>query len=411
MSLSPEPTQALTPAPLQWRPIVAFLVILALTPAAALGGGMGMAPLVAFMALAALPLSASPGAVRGFALVGGLWLAFAGFAALSALWSVAAAVRPELAYQAGKVFFSIATSVVLVAAAAKLDPRSRRIVRAAGVGAVLVLIVGLAVEAQFDMPFNRAAQPDAETGALLRNPGKGASILTVLVWGLFGALVAGRPWERGLWKLALLGAGVLAFQFGMNTNMVGFGVGLGAALVTYAAPRFGLLTLGVGIAGWLLAAPFATQALISAANAPGGFGDSLPQSWQMRLDIWQFTLSQIWQSPLIGQGLDAARTFGEVPLFRGDLQFQAIPLHPHSWSLHLWLEVGAVGVVLGAAAILATAYAASVMLDRNQPQAAAAAAGSVASFAAIWNVSYGAWQEWWMAIPGLAVALAVAARR
>jgi O-antigen ligase len=74
----------------------------------------------------------------------------------------------------------------------------------------------------------------------------------------------------------------------------------------------------------------------------------------------------------------------------------ALPVHPHSASLQIWYETGAVGALLAAGALLTAGLRMSRAYARNRP-AAAAACATLASLGLIANVSYGVWAEWWMA--------------
>mgnify|MGYP001809539727 CR=1 FL=1 len=268
-----------------------------------------------------------------------------------------------------------------------------------------MLLALLAAEALGDMVLNRMAQPDAGTGVLERNPGRGVAILVIMSFGAMGALVAGDSVERALWKVLLIGAGALSTQFNMAGNMVAFGVGLIAFVVAWNAPRFAIVALGLGLAAWVIAAPFALGWLAQ----QDAIAQSLPLSWQVRLDIWGYVAPRIAEAPFLGHGIDASRTItglGQV----GDLTFPQVPLHPHSAPLQVWYELGAIGAALLAATLAAGGILAGRALSA-QPGAAAAACGGIAALATLWSISYGAWQEWVIALCGVALALANAARR
>jgi O-antigen ligase len=192
----------------------------------------------------------------------------------------------------------------------------------------------------------------------------------------------------------------------MNTNTLALAVGVVAFLLGHAAPRIMPIIISSGLALWLLAAPFITAALLPTLRAM----ESLPMSWRMRLEIWNFAIARIGEQPLIGYGLDGARAYQGQLLDINGFQFPAIPLHPHSFSLHVWLETGAIGAALGALSLIAIGIGVSRGLGRHRG-AAAAACGVIAAIGAIWNVSYGAWQEWWVAVPFVAAFLCAAARR
>ena len=82
---------------------------------------------------------------------------------------------------------------------------------------------------------------------------------------------------------------------------------------------------------------------------------------------------------------------------------RGIPLHPHSGSLQIWLETGAVGAALGALALVIGGVAMSRALAHRRA-AAGAACATLVSFGFIANVSYGIWQEWWVATALIAAA-------
>ncbi|MDX2233146.1 MAG: hypothetical protein NW200_01495, partial [Hyphomonadaceae bacterium] len=298
-----------------------------------------------------------------------------------------------------------ATGVVLIAGVAASGGRDRALMRAALAAGLLVLCVYGAVEALFDMPLNRLDEPDTATGILERNPGKGVSILVACLWAGVGALAGRTPWRLGAAGALLTAAGALSLQFHMAANVAGFAAGLAGFALGYAAPRIGPTIVAGALAGWVLLAPWLTPLLFA-----GGGGAAMPMSWRMRGEIWRFAAERIAERPLTGWGLDASRQFGDTLLRLDGLDFRAIPLHPHSFSIQIWLEAGAVGALLMAGAIVAAGRAASRFAGTDRA-CAAAIAGAIAATGLIWNVSYGAWQEWWIATVFCALAFAAAVRR
>ncbi len=376
--------------------MLAALCVLA--PPAAVGGGMLLAPLQAIAGIVAAT-TLKPRTLLTPAV--GLLLAFTLWAALSLAWS--AVVRPE---QAIKIIGAAATGAALIAAVAGARAADGALIRAGLVAALLVLAAYSAVEAAFDLPLNRLDEPDTAAGILERNPGKGVSILVALVWAGAGALLGGARWRLALAAGLVAAAGALSFQFHMAANAAAFFIGLAGFAFGWAAPRLGpRLAAGV-LAAWLLIAPWATPAILSLP----GMAQGLPLSWRMRGEIWRFAGERIAEKPLFGWGLDGARQFGDTILQIDGLDFRAIPLHPHSFSVHVWLETGAVGALLLAAAIAGAGQLAARHVGPDRA-AGAAFTGAIAAIGAIWNVSYGAWQEWWMAAAFLALAFAAAVRR
>jgi O-antigen ligase len=81
---------------------------------------------------------------------------------------------------------------------------------------------------------------------------------------------------------------------------------------------------------------------------------------------------------------------------------QIMPLHPHSLALQVWLELGAFGA-------LALAVLAFLLVARaGASEGGAAAVALVYAGMAISNVSYGAWQTWWLSTLMLIAAAAAA---
>ena len=397
---APAPSKASSGSLISGLPAAAFF---ALTAPVAVGGGLALAPLQALAGLTAAPFA---GLWRGIkaawpALL--LLLGFVGFAAASTLWSPYEPGNWEQ-YQGAKLALG-ALGAALFCAAAGASARSRALVRAAAAAGGLVLLTLLAIEAFADMPLNRMAQPLAETGVLERNPGRGVAILVIMAFGVMGALMDRDTLARILWRVVFVGAAVLSLQFNMAGNAVAFGVGFIAFLIAWRAPRFALTALGLGLAVWVVAAPFILGWLAQQES----IAQALPLSWQVRLDIWGYVAPRIAEAPFLGHGIDASRTItglGQV----GDLTFPQVPLHPHSAPLQVWYELGAIGAALLAATLAAGGILAGRALSA-QPGAAAAACGGIAALATLWSISYGAWQEWVIALCGVALALANAARR
>lgn len=326
-------------------------------------------------------------------------LAFTGWVAASVMW----APDPET-LQHVKLSGAVIVGL-LFAAGCGVDAESRRRVRAAGVGFAAVLVVLLIIEAAMGMPLNRLDQPDAAPVTLMRNPSRGATVLVVAIWGVAAALGGGKAHERWIWRALVLGTAAISLQFDMNANALAMGAGAVAFAVALTWPRFAALSLTGGLAAWLLAAPFLTPIILGLPQLQG----RLPDSWIVRGEIWKFICTRIAENPLWGAGIDASRQFPAEVTY-GHLTFRQVPLHPHSASLQIWYETGAIGAALGAVALLAGGIALARKLG-DDTQAMAGACATIAAAGLIANVSYGAWQEWWVASVFLAAGLAAAARR
>ena len=364
----------------------AAAALFALLPAAAAGGALALPVLVSLTGA----LNFRPAQLQQAVTGRPLWLAtllLAGaWIAASAAWSPA----PDTT--AAKLGSQLILGLLFVAGGAAAG----RTFRAAGAAAFLVLASLLAVEAAFGFPLNRAIHPEATPEMVALNPTRGALVLLALSWGAAGGMLASGRRRLGLAILALSGA--LSLPFGVSAHALGFAVGLAAFGLTFLAPRVTLLAVSGGLAGWILAAPFATPFLSRLAGP-------LPFSWEHRLAIWAQTCGEIWRAPWFGHGLGASRALPGVAV-AGQMTYP--PLHPHSASLQLWYETGAIGAALAALALVAGGHALARALG-DKPAAAAAAAASLLSLGFIANVSFSLWAEWWVASLLIAASLTAAA--
>jgi O-antigen ligase len=371
----------------------------ALLPGACVGGGLALPTLAALAGLAGL----RPSKLLESAKRNPTPLIFLG---TFVLWAIASTLwSPWPDHRQALRLAATVGGGLLFCAAAGADEKARRVTEAGGLAALWVLMALLCVELFFNLPLNRAMQThESRLWVLERNPGRGVTMLVVLGWGVLAALLArGGPLRLALALISSVLIGAFSGQFSMDANMAAYAAGLLAFGFGFALPRLAILATSGAVSAWLIAAPFATPLLVSDRRLV----DELPQSWAIRTEIWKFASARIHEAPWIGRGLDASRSFGADRINVRGLITHAIPLHPHSASLQIWLETGAVGALLGVAALMSGAIALSRGFALNRP-AAAAVCATIASFAVISNVSFGAWQEWWQATAFLGAALIAA---
>jgi len=227
------------------------------------------------------------------------------------------------------------------------------------------------------------------------------------------------PWPWFARAVLLLAGGAVLISLPGETARLATIAGLGAALFSLAAPRLGPRLVGALVASAVLVMPLLVGFIPKTPSA------SLPLSAVHRLVIWDFAAARIAEKPLAGWGLEASRALPggrarpdaatldrlniTAPAQREFLvlaHVEVMPLHPHNGALQLWLELGGIGALLGAALILALGFAAA------RSAAPAVGAGMLASAAVTGMLSFGLWQAWWVASLLLAmVALALVPRR
>ncbi|MGE0251254.1 MAG: O-antigen ligase family protein [Dongiaceae bacterium] len=180
---------------------------------------------------------------------------------------------------------------------------------------------------------------------------------------------------------------------------------LASASIIFVASLYAPLLLRrlmvIGAVTMIIAAPYLAAHFL---NPAAEWTKHLPYSAQYRLHIWQFASERIAEKPLTGWGMDRARDIpGGQELFNiapppGSFEYFVgqpplkMPLHPHNASLQIWLELGAMGAVLAAAAFALYAW------PRKKYGAFEMAAANAMLVAGLGmaHLSYGLWQSWWL---------------
>jgi hypothetical protein len=365
---------------------VARVVFFTFLPAVAAFGALGIPLFLCIAGVASIRPSLLLAAVEKRPLSIVLLLALTVWVVASSAWSP----YPRAPLQALQIAIMVAAGLMFVASATA--PSARRFTRALGIGAFVVLGILLSIEALWGMPLNGAGTPGAPVDELLRNVGRGATVLVAITWTAAAALFAYRTATLTAFGIAALAlGGFVALQFGQSAHALAFAVGGVVFALALAAPRRMLDGVTGLLAVWTVAAPWVTPTMTSAPHLT----EDMPRSWLERIRIWNYTADRIAEQPWIGRGLDAAR----APPHTAD-----IPLHPHSASLHLWFDTGVIGAVLAASVLIVGGRALARLFDGNRLGAAGASA-TIASLGVVANVSYGLWAEWWICTLFVAAAL------
>ncbi|MCK6454718.1 MAG: O-antigen ligase family protein, partial [Alphaproteobacteria bacterium] len=330
---------------------------------------------------------------------------------VSALWSV---IPGETAMRALKVALLLAAGMAITSAAASAErPPPRQVAAALLAGLALATVLALTDHAGL-LEWREDLDPSFTPRRGLYN--RGATVILLLAWLAVLALL--RTGRAGLAAALFVAAGLLiVLKLGSGASMVVW-VLSAAAFAAWVLAR-GRLPAAFGAV--VAAACFAAPLIVAALPTPSTtdlHGRFLPSSWSHRLVIWQFAAERIAERPLFGWGLDASRRMPggrEVLPWRMDADpnnpegwmstVQRMPLHPHSLSLQVWLELG----LAGAAILAALLYLLVTRAARAGGAIPAQAANVALVFAAmaVSNISYGAWQSWWLSTLWLIAAVAV----
>jgi O-antigen ligase len=211
----------------------------------------------------------------------------------------------------------------------------------------------------------------------------------------------------------------------------GVAIALAVALAAFVAALLGARRLGAlfsaAVVVVALAAPLLPRLLPDPAAIMQAY-PSAPFNQFHRLYIWKYAGAWALEKPLLGWGMGSSRhlqkhkmdTGAFVPerygsrnysLFPGQKRWEfwlgfyrahPLPLHPHDAALQIWLELGAVGIVLAAWAF----WKGTGGLRRAPPDRLAFALPVLVTGTITALLNFGLWQSWWLAALWLAAGLA-----
>jgi O-antigen ligase len=322
-------------------------------------------------------------------------LAFLGFAALSILWSIASGTSVR-AY--AEFILTLGGAFVLAFALPRRMPRAGPLLLATSVAVACFVIIldlwtGLA---------SRQALGVRSASFIFNRPTLTLLVLTIpLLW-----LLGRRDHLRvAAGVLALVTATILYSDSG--AAVFGLLAGLAAYALARHAGRCGVSLLAYCLAAAILLAP------ISGAIADRVLPLSMHETFagtnsRARIEIWKKFGEAVWWAPVLGSGFGASPRFSEIyaaQLSAGahqvDLDDPAVFAlwHPHNAPLQIWVELGAVGTILGMTVLMLLLS----MIAKLPGELVAVSLALVAAVAAVSMVGHGAWQGWWAAAIGAAV--------
>ncbi|HEX5262559.1 MAG TPA: O-antigen ligase family protein [Phenylobacterium sp.] len=223
--------------------------------------------------------------------------------------------------------------------------------------------------------------------------GHGTFVMTALMPIAF---VGAPPRLRLLLGVVMIaGAASAAIAFGSDAPVIAIVVAPLVGFAVWLWPKLAPRLLAFGAAVMFLFAPLVVWAVRKFADYDG-IEHAIPMSYAQRMGYWSHAIDWIAVRPVHGWGLDASRMFAP-----------GIRLHPHDGALQVWLELGAIGAVTAAAFWSVTLLRLSGPV-RNPAKAATAACAAV--YLLFGALNFGMWQEWWLALGALIVALAALLR-
>ena len=123
-----------------------------------------------------------------------------------------------------------------------------------------------------------------------------------------------------------------------------------------------------------------------------------------RLLIWEYVGKTILNKPIIGHGIGTSRVIGQniilnIPSTNIEIK-GGIPLHPHNNFLQIWLELGLLGTLI-ISLIWIKIIKFGITIRKNSYILGTGVCTSIVTTFVICNLTFGAFQAWWMASIGL----------
>jgi O-antigen ligase len=388
-----------------------LLFVFVLMPPVGVYAALGIAPLLAVSAIGVVVLCPRESWhwVRQPRLLAGLLAALAVLGAASGLWSI----LPQHSFLEGLRFLTLSASGLVVAGAvASLGDGARgRILRWTAVS-IIVTVAALVADLTLGLPVLRLFV-HSEVIPLERFD-RGTTVVGLLFWPL--ALGLWRAQARQLLAVTCVAVAVALIVIPSSANRLALFAGAVAWALTWSAPRAipRLVLAATVVLG--LALPFALPRLLPSNESVVVLADHAPWikfSGLHRLLIWRFVSERTAERPLLGWGMDASR---ELPGGHARLidtlsrpivpdSAEALPLHPHDAFLQWWVELGAIGAVLGLSAVATLLLS---IAGLRSPMAAASATAFAVGGLTIALLGYGFWQSWWLSTLWLAGSLTAA---
>lgn len=367
------------------------VAVLALVPLGMAVANRSAPALIVASALMALGARAAAGEIGAVARrlvravrspVGLAALACLAFAAVSLAWSHHLRVS---AAALGEAVLAGAAPLVLWSALPRPLPRWAVTLGALAVALGCLSIVG---ELATDLALRARLGFRHETFIFKRS----ATAILIVSWPILWAL-----WTRGSRGIAAaLALLVVVASVAAHSSATLLGFAAGAALLL--ASRLSIRLARIAAAALLLVAMAGAPFLGEAANSliPERVVDRMEGAHARdRIEIWRSFGEVVRDRPVAGTGFGTSAALARDPVAAevpADRRLLLGAWHPHDGYLQVWAEMGAIGAVLAALAL--------VLLSISLASPAAFAV--LASAGAIMLVGHGAWQGWWLATLGAA---------
>jgi O-antigen ligase len=194
---------------------------------------------------------------------------------------------------------------------------------------------------------------------------------------------------------ALCGITALIF-YGTESQSAQMALGI-AAIIFVAFPvrwRAAWVALGLFIIIAMSFAPWIATWMFDALAANAKTVPWISRGYAAeRMEIWDFIARKIFENPIYGFGLEAAR---DIEHFETKNLYNPVDhvLHPHNFILQIWIEFGALGI-----AFVSALYAVILKAIYEQPEMLRRFLLALfLALSAVAATTYGLWQAWWLGV-------------
>jgi O-antigen ligase len=185
---------------------------------------------------------------------------------------------------------------------------------------------------------------------------------------------------------------MLTFSQSQSAQLA-FALGLIAFFAFPTHWRLSYILLGISLLAAMLATPiiveFLYESLIDKPQTHIWFQEAYIGN---RVEIWNFVMKYTMNNPLYGYGIEATNYVRHFD-FKHIYNEKNTVLHPHNFSIQIWMEFGLVGVIIAAGIINTLLY----MVYKTE-DALARKSLTVLFIVTmlISSMTYGLWQSWWI---------------
>ena len=382
-----------------------FIVLLGLLPVIAVYAPKGMVLLVGSAAVALLFDQGVRKDLRGtpLPLILVVSLPLILWSLIAVIWSPS----PEKALRLwGAIILLLAAARILSAGVARISVPDRHRLKTALIWSAGLFIVLVGIENITEGFIVKALKGTRGKGiddykAWLTS---GNTIMAVCAWPMIAAVASRTNIYAGA---AMFAAITIMTVFGISDASV---LAMAVSGLVFALVLWGKRWALAGIAALSFVGAVATPFLVQEITWSGirgiiGAESRFPVTPSHRWVIWKFASSRTMDHPFLGWGFDSSRSIpGSTDHAYGQRYAEMLPLHPHNGSLQIWLELGLIGALAFALVIAAAPYQARRVSDSWQQTAVLM--GVFAAYMTLGQLSFGIWQNWWIATLILAITLA-----